>query len=459
MPRDNSRWHAARRRQLLPGARNLRSKLWFEQTRDRGSAPARASRKPAISRTSGAAPKFADQPSSIPSAISLARAATRLPSEIGFLAHYDVSPASLAIATRKARDLGVTADRVLIAEGLVSEAHFYRCLARHLRADFVEGDIALAANVNYRAVIWAGLAPLAPGSGPDFLAAPRGRAITALIAAGRQQSRARSFAITTPTHLSRLARAAARAEIANAASLTLHALDASLCARDGMTVPQLLALTAAASLIAFFAPIAPLDTAMSCTALASFAFLAILWLRLSVCAASLAAPVPRAPALADADLPLYSLVVALYREARVVPQLLAAIDALSYPRAKLDVKFVLEEGDDETLVALRRGAPPYSEIIIVPAGLPRTKPRALNAALPLIRGELVAVYDAEDIPDPEQLRRAAARFAVAPARLACLQARLAIDNIGDGWLAHGLMAQTPEGRGNDSAPPQRCMAA
>ncbi len=108
------------------------------------------------------------------------------------------------------------------------------------------------------------------------------------------------------------------------------------------------------------------------------------------------------------------------------------------------MKFVLEEGDDETLVALRRGAPPYSEIIIVPAGLPHTKPRALNAALPLVRGDLVAVYDAEDIPDPEQLRRAAARFAVAPARLACLQARLAIDNIGDGWLVHGLMAQTPE---------------
>jgi glycosyltransferase XagB len=340
----------------------------------------------------------------------------------------------LAIATEKARELGVTADRVLIAKGLVSETHFYQCLARHLRIGFLESNIALVADVNYRAVIRTGVAPLASRSGAQLLAAPRGRAITALIAAARQTNRLKNLAITTPTHLSRLARAAARVEIANAASLTLQSLDPSLCARDGMTKPQLLALTMAACLVTFFAPLAPVETATLCTALASFVFLAILWLRLSICAASLAPSGPQPPALADADLPLYSLVVALHREARIVPQLLAAIDALAYPRSKLEVKFVLEEGDDETLAMLRH-APSYSEIVIVPAGLPRTKPRALNAALPLIRGELVAVYDAEDIPDPQQLRRAAARFAVAPLRLACLQARLAIDNIGDGWLA------------------------
>ncbi|QAY95336.1 hypothetical protein CWB41_05960 [Methylovirgula ligni] len=443
MARRNLGWHAGQRR-LVPGACSLRSEPWFEQTRERGLAPASTQRKLAILRAPGAAPK-SDQPSSLPSAISPARGARRWPGEIGFLVHYDVPPACLAIATEKARELGVTADRVLIAKGLVSETHFYRCLARHLRVGFVEGDIALAANVNYRAAIRAGVTPLARGHGADLLAAPRGRAIIALIAAARQTNRVKNLAITTPTHLSNLARAAARVEIANAASLTLQTLDASLCARDGMTKPQLLALTAAACLAAFFAPLAPVETATICTALASFVFLAILWLRLSICAASLAAAAPQASPLADADLPLYSLVVALHREARIVPQLLAAIEALAYPRTKLDVKFVLEDGDDATLAALRR-APPYSEIIIVPAGLPRTKPRALNAALPLVRGELVAVYDAEDIPDPQQLRRAAARFAVAPSRLACLQARLAIDNTGDGWLAHGLMAQTPEGR-------------
>ncbi len=74
------------------------------------------------------------------------------------------------------------------------------------------------------------------------------------------------------------------------------------------------------------------------------------------------------------------------------------------------------------------------EIIVAPPGFPRTKPRALNVALPLLRGELVAVFDAEDVPAPGQLREAAERFLHAPRRLACLQASLAIDNIDDSWL-------------------------
>ncbi len=104
------------------------------------------------------------------------------------------------------------------------------------------------------------------------------------------------------------------------------------------------------------------------------------------------------------------MVIALYREARVVQQLLAAIDALAYPRAKLDVKLVLEQDDHETFEALQHlGMPPFCEVIVAPRGAPQTKPRALNVRLPLFRGKLVAVYDAEDIPDPQQLRLAASR--------------------------------------------------
>ena len=74
------------------------------------------------------------------------------------------------------------------------------------------------------------------------------------------------------------------------------------------------------------------------------------------------------------------------------------------------------------------------DIIVAPDGHPRTKPRALNVALPFARGKLITIYDAEDRPQPQQLRRAAAAFVAAPNDVACLQARLAIDNEAKGWL-------------------------
>jgi cellulose synthase/poly-beta-1,6-N-acetylglucosamine synthase-like glycosyltransferase len=58
------------------------------------------------------------------------------------------------------------------------------------------------------------------------------------------------------------------------------------------------------------------------------------------------APVP------DRLLPTYSIVIALHREACVVRLLAAALDALDYPRGKLDIKLVIEEDDAETHRAL-----------------------------------------------------------------------------------------------------------
>ncbi|ATQ69301.1 hypothetical protein Ms3S1_32490 [Methylosinus sp. 3S-1] len=99
------------------------------------------------------------------------------------------------------------------------------------------------------------------------------------------------------------------------------------------------------------------------------------------------------------------------------------------------MKFVIEDDDHETAAALR-AAPlrPFCEIIVAPPGEPRTKPRALNIALPFLRGSLVAVFDAEDAPEPDQLRKAAALFAAGDEKLACLQASLCIHNGAQNWM-------------------------
>ncbi|HWH43667.1 MAG TPA: glycosyltransferase [Thermoleophilaceae bacterium] len=132
----------------------------------------------------------------------------------------------------------------------------------------------------------------------------------------------------------------------------------------------------------------------------------------------------RAAALPAADLPIFSVLVALYKEANVVPALLEAIGAIDYPEDRLEVMLLVEEDDPETQVACEQHARPGWRVLVVPRGVPKTKPRALNAALPHVRGEFFTIYDAEDRPEPDQLRKAVAEFRSLPDRVACLQGRL-----------------------------------
>jgi len=142
-----------------------------------------------------------------------------------------------------------------------------------------------------------------------------------------------------------------------------------------------------------------------------------------------AAPAQRSVETPGGELPVYSVIVALYREAALVPQLTEALNALVYPRHRLEVLLALEDDDDETLIAFedhfsRHPHLSYMKVVRVPTGFPRTKPRALNHALKRAHGDLIVIYDAEDVPHPHQLLEAATAFARGPAHLACLQAPL-----------------------------------
>lgn len=134
-------------------------------------------------------------------------------------------------------------------------------------------------------------------------------------------------------------------------------------------------------------------------------------------------------AVDDDDLPVYSVLVPLYREAEILPQLSAAIEALDYPSDKLDVLLVLEESDKETLAAARHL--PFS-VVVVPEALPRTKPKAANFAAQYAQGEFLVIFDAEDRPEPDQLRKAVTAFRANP-NIACFQAHLTIDRTHN-WL-------------------------
>jgi glycosyltransferase XagB len=138
---------------------------------------------------------------------------------------------------------------------------------------------------------------------------------------------------------------------------------------------------------------------------------------------------------AGAPLPVYSILIPLYDESEVVPNLLAALSRLNYPKDKLDILFAIEADDAVTQDALLQHVTGYHmRVLTVPAGLPRTKPRALMYALHFSHGDYVVVYDAEDEPDPQQLRLALAMFEQPGRRLGCVQAQLNIYNPNESWL-------------------------
>lgn len=125
-------------------------------------------------------------------------------------------------------------------------------------------------------------------------------------------------------------------------------------------------------------------------------------------------------------LPIYSILCPLYREAHLLPQFLKAIENLDWPKNKLDVILLFEEDDQETIDAAKiLKLPSFVKILVVPNSLPKTKPKACNYGLVYAKGEYVVIYDAEDIPDKQQLKKAYLAFIKkVPQNVVCLQAKL-----------------------------------
>lgn len=137
------------------------------------------------------------------------------------------------------------------------------------------------------------------------------------------------------------------------------------------------------------------------------------------------------------DLPVYSILIPLYKEKEsVLKNLFKHIHQIQYPKHKLDVKVLVEQDDSDTIEILKSlNLPSYCEFIYIPAGNPRTKAKACNYGLKFARGEYLTLYDAEDKPDPFQLKIALATFLKnKDSNLVCLQGRLNFYNTHENWL-------------------------
>lgn len=129
--------------------------------------------------------------------------------------------------------------------------------------------------------------------------------------------------------------------------------------------------------------------------------------------------------LKDKELPIYTILVPLYRELNVLPSFLESVEKLNWPKEKLDVILLLEEDDKETVQGVEKmKLPSYVRALVTPDSQPKTKPKACNYGLAHAKGEYLVIYDAEDRPDPDQLKKAFLGFKNSNEKIVCLQAKL-----------------------------------
>jgi cellulose synthase/poly-beta-1,6-N-acetylglucosamine synthase-like glycosyltransferase len=359
----------------------------------------------------------------------------------------DVSPRIMQAAEDRAARLGVGADRVLIAAGVLHEDDYLKRLGSSLGIAFeaLDGTARSSCPVSDERLIEsaaAGLLPLKVDEDLCLVVAPRGTAARRIIAMIEENpALAARFRFTSAERLTRFVLRHANGALTARASNDLKQAWPALSAAPPRWRVNLVPLALTVLLILVAAIFAPGVITHAAELVLAAIFTA--WLALRLCSAVIQflKPSPTA-ALSDHELPVYTIMAALYKEAASVDGLLRAIEKLDYPPEKLDIIIAVEADDSATRDALaaRKNRIPITVIPVTAAG-PRTKPKALNFALPFARGTFTVIYDAEDRPQPDQLQQALQAFRNGGDRLACVQAPLCIDNTADSWLTRIFTAE------------------
>lgn len=348
-----------------------------------------------------------------------------------------LSEQSLAHALAQQETLGDTLGEILASEGLSTPRAVYEALAEQQALPFAdllacppEASLMLRGNakdyVRRRCVPWK-----EEGGVMWFACCQPSAEVQAYAHSLAGEGYTIAFAITSPRDILRAVEQACGTVLdQRARELLLHATPhyslRAVCEQQHW-VQVALVLVAAYLALCFLWPVFFLSLGvMLCNV---FYLMTMLFKPVLFLAARHAPALPTAEMLSnlppDRDLPIYTILVPLYREEKGIPRLIHALMALDYPKSRLDIKLIVEADDTKTIQAIRCAQPPAMfEVLSVPYSLPRTKPKACNYALAFARGEFVTIYDAEDLPQPDQLKKAVAVFRAVPEEVVCLQARL-----------------------------------
>ncbi|UUY06041.1 glycosyltransferase [Svornostia abyssi] len=325
---------------------------------------------------------------------------------------------------------------ILVHSGVISEQALLAVLSEHFDVQHVDltgfqADPAIAERIPEPLARTLGIVPVAATDGVLFVAvAERLDPVT------RDQLRADTGSelrelLATRSSIDELLQRIYGERYVRDARLGLVERNPQDSAHEVLSGGQKFAFGALLVLILVALVLAPLATLIALTGACSVFYLAVSLYRFRLAYLALGHKLEievtdeELAALDEHDLPVYTLLLPLYHEANIVDRLTAGIDALDYPRTKLDVKLLCEADDTETIEAIRALAlPPHYQLLVVPDAEPKTKPKACNYGLLHARGDYVVIYDGEDRPDPDQLKKAVVAFAKSGDDVTCIQAKL-----------------------------------
>ncbi len=373
----------------------------------------------------------------------LADGQTALPNDIAFLARFGVAAHFLEEAARISRSKGLAASEVLIARGWITRAAYGELLAAHFGFGHADAPAnGKVANFAPRERDMVDAEPLlihSKSGSQLWLAADYEQAAKADETVGDREN-LRSQVHLVPAAVLRLARHMANAGAqSQRAAFGLARKYPQLSARKRFSRWQAATLMVLLPALVLAITQSHRPLVFAGLALTGFYLAAVLLRALMIWRLDSLPKTDwrrfRLRPAAPEDLPRYSILVALYREAGQTRALVNALSALEWPADRREVFLVCEEDDAETVQSIRElYLPAGFQLVLCPPSQPRTKPKALNFAMPLVTGEYVVIYDAEDRPHPLQLREAHGRFSTEGPGLACLQAPLSIHNGADNWL-------------------------
>ena len=345
------------------------------------------------------------------------------------------------------RRTGSRLGTILVAAGLIRRTDLFRVLARSWEHDYVDlaaldPEPALLEGLTPEELAAAGWFPYDDGPGGSVLVAVSDRPSPDRAAAiADRLGRPVHLKVTTDWDLLVAVHRGFRDRVVDQATLGLWRRSPDQSARTVLSRPQQVVGVLLLALVAVALVLAPRETLVTASAVVGLGFLVSVAFKFVVCMVGVqredveTVTADDLAAIPDHELPMYTVLVPVYREAGVVGDLIANLGALDYPAEKLEILLLLEENDHETIAAAWAADPPETiSFLIVPPGAPQTKPKACNVGLFLARGEHLVIYDAEDRPDPDQLRKAVVAFRRGGDRLVCVQAALNYWNAGDNWL-------------------------